>query len=215
MLNATIILFSTFCCFYFDNDNLFNLKIESVPLFHAIIVGLGTNLLFLYNSNILYDPYKIFEYNNDGLIYHIFPLFSLSYSFYDLYLGIKKKQIEYIFHGTILMLVTTTFYYMDALVILNIPLLGEMSTIFLNLRPIRNDIIECLFIITFTLYRMIYIPIVTVLYIYNSPCINIIGSTCKIEIMTSIFLFLFYGLTIYWFYSICKKVMRRINRGSL
>jgi len=211
MLNASIILISMFCCFYFDNENLFNLKINSVSLFHAIIVGVGTNLLCLYNPSVfLYNPNTIFEYN-DWFIYNIFPLISLGYSFYDLYIGIRSSQLEYILHGAFLILITTSFYYIDALSLLNIPLLGEMSTIFLNLRPVRNDIIDCLFVITFTLYRMIFQPIVLFLYIYNSPCINIVGSVCTSEILITVFFLLFGALNIYWFYYICKKVMRRIK----
>ena len=166
MLNAAIILFTIFCCFYFDNENLFNLKIHSVPLFHAIIVGVGTNLLCLYNPNVLYNPNSIIEYN-DNFIYNIFPLISMGYSFYDLYIGIRSNQLEYILHGVFLILLTTSFYYVDALILLNVPLIGEMSTIFLNLRPIRNNIIDYLFVITFTLYRIIYLPIVLFMFIYN------------------------------------------------
>lgn len=211
MLNAIIILFTIFCCFYFDNENLFNLKIHSVPLFHAIIVGVGTTLLCLYNPDVLYNPNTIIEYK-DCFIYQIFPLISLGYSFYDLYIGVRSNQLEYILHGTLLLLFTTSFYYIDALSMLNIPLLGETSTIFLNLRPIRNNIIDYLFAITFTFYRIIYLPIILFRFIYNSPCINIIGSRCTNEIFISIFFVLFTGLNIYWFYYICKKVMRRINR---
>jgi len=116
-------------------------------------------------------------------------------------------------HGVFLMLLTTSFYYIDALSILNIPLTGEISTIFLNLRPIRNDIIDLLFVITFTLYRIISIPIVLSVYVYNSPCINnIVDATCTTEILIVMFSVLFSGLNIYWFYYICKKIMRRINR---
>lgn len=212
MLNVIIILFSMFCCFYFHNENLFNLKIHSVPLFHAIIVGGGTTLLCLYNPNILYNPNSIIEYN-DNFIYQIFPLISMGYSFYDLYIGIKSNQLEYILHGIFLMLLTSSFYYIDALSILNIPLLGETSTIFLNLRPIRNNIIDYLFAITFTLYRIIYLPIVLFVYIYNSPCINIIGSTCRIETLLSICCTLFGTLNVYWFYYICKSVLRRIKKN--
>jgi len=200
-----------FCCFYFDNENLFNLKINSVSLFHAIIVGVGTNLLCLYNPSVFfYDPNTILEYN-DCFIYNIFPLISLGYSFYDLYIGIRSNQLEYILHGVFLILITTSFYYIDALSLLNIPLLGEMSTIFLNLRPVRNDIIDCVFVITFTLYRMIFQPILLFVYLYNSPCINIIGSECTSEILITVFFLLFGGLNIYWFYYICKKIMRRIK----
>jgi hypothetical protein len=201
-----------FCCFYFDNENLFNLKINCVSLFHAIIVGIGTNLLCLYNPSVfLYNPNTMFEYN-DNFIYNVFPLISLGYSFYDLFIGIRSNQLEYILHGAFLILLTTIFYYIDALSILNIPLLGEISTIFLNLRPIRNDVIDCLFVITFTLYRMIFQPILLFVYIYNSPCINIIGSTCTTEMLVSAFFLLFGALNAYWFYYICKKIMRRINR---
>lgn len=211
--NATIILISMFCCFYFDNENLFNLKINGVSLFHAIIVGVGTTLLCLSNPSVFfYDPNNIFEYNDD-FIYNVFPLISLGYSFYDVFIGIRSNQLEYILHGVFLMLITTSFYYIDALCLLNIPLLGEMSTIFLNLRPIGNDIIDLLFVITFTLYRIICQPILLFVYVYNSPCINIIGSTCESEILISVFYLLFGALNTYWFYYICKKVMRRINRA--
>jgi hypothetical protein len=195
-----------FCCFYFDNENLFNLKINSVSLFHAIIIGVGTSLLCLYNPSVfLYNPNDIIEYR-DCFIYNIFPLISMGYSFYDLYIGIRSNQLEYILHGIFLMLLTTSFFYVDALSILNIPLIGEISTIFLNLRPIRNDIIDLLFVITFTLYRIIFIPIMLSMYLYNSPCI-----TCTTEILIIMFSLLFGGLNIYWFYYICKKIMRRIK----
>jgi hypothetical protein len=206
MFKTIVILISMFCCFYFDNENLFNLKINSVSLFHAIIVGVGTSLLSLYNQSIS------IEYN-DNFIYQIFPLISFGYSFYDLYIGIRSNQFEYILHGAFLILLTTSFYYIDALSILNIPLTGEISTIFLNLRPIRNDIIDLLFVITFTWYRIIFVPIVLSVYVYNSPCMNnIVDSTCTTEILIVMFFVLFSALNIYWFYYICKKVMRRINR---
>jgi hypothetical protein len=210
MLNVATVLISMFCCFYFDNENLFNLKIHSVPLFHAIIVGIGTTLLCLSNPNVLYNPNSVIEYN-DNFIYNIFPLISMGYSFYDLYIGIRSKQLEYILHGVFFILLTSSFYYFNGLCILNIALVGETSTIFLNLRPIRNNIIDYLFAITFTLYRMIYIPIILFVYVYNSPCINIIGSACEIEILISIFFTLFSSLNIYWFYFICKSVLRRIK----
>lgn len=211
MLTVPTILFSIFCCFYFDNENLFNLKIQSIPLFHAIISGVGSNLLFVYNPNILYNPYNIFEYNNN-FIYYILPIISFGYSFYDLYIGIKSNKLENIFHGIFFLLLMSSFYYFDALSVLNIPLLGETSSIFLNLRPLRNNIIDYLFVITFTFYRMIYVPILSIMYIYNSPCINIIGSTCNKEVIGSIFLVLFYILNSYWFYYIYKKIMRHKNK---
>ena len=141
-LQTIIILASTVFWFYIDTVSLFtNKKIINSALIHGTIIGIGVSFGYIYQPTIVYN-YIVKEELYD--IYILLPLISIGYSFYDLYIGIKGKNVANIIHG-LLFVVGVVYAFVNDNVLLSYTfLLTETSSIFLNLRPLQYKIIDIL-----------------------------------------------------------------------
>lgn len=197
-LQTIIILASTVFWFYIDTVSLFtNKKIINSALIHGTIIGIGVSFGYIYQPTIVYN-YIVKEELYD--IYILLPLISIGYSFYDLYIGIKGKNVANIIHG-LLFVVGVVYAFVNDNVLLSYTfLLTETSSIFLNLRPLQYKIIDILFVITFFIYRLILAPAVSIIYLLTPNNKNIVfGYISSISLTI---------LNIYWFYLIVKKTIK-------
>ena len=184
------VIFTSFIFwFYIDSVSIFNNKrIINSALIHSILLSISINLGYLFNPSI---------------IYNFLGYISIGYSYYDLYIGIKSKQIDNIMHGGIFAISSSYLYINDNLFLTVILLVTETSSIFLNLRPLQIKIIDILFVFSFFLYRLVFIPFVFVIYLTEPNNKDMLFAyTCSFTLTL---------LNMYWFYFIMKKAIRQIQ----
>lgn len=193
MMIPIIMILSTAFCFYFDNHNWLNKNIDFVPFIHNVVVGLGSTCVVIYNFNIIND----YE-TTTGFWYIIFPLLSSGYSFYDLYTGLVLGKTPLIIHGIITMIISVVSFYPTPLYapLSNFGYVTELSSIFLNLRPLRKTSIDIMFAVMFFITRILFLPYVS----YFSPSIEL-----------KILSFALTVLNVYWFVLIVKKMLKQIK----
>jgi hypothetical protein len=201
------IIFSSLCFwFYIDSKKIYNIKKErkivNSALIHALVSGIGYNMGIICNPTIVYDYYSIT--NNISDIYILIPLISFGYSFYDLYIGIKSRKFENIMHGVLFFSYFCFLYYKNLFGTLNIIMITETSSIFLNLRPLGYKIIDILFIVSFFVFRLILSPITIYLYLIHPDNVEKPVVFWGMVSLTS--------LNIYWFYYIVKKALRPMKK---
>lgn len=196
------VIFTSFIFwFYIDSVSIFNNKrIINSALIHSILLSISINLGYLFNPSIIYT----FTFDEDvKQIYNFLGYISIGYSYYDLYIGIKSKQIDNIMHGGIFAISSSYLYINDNLFLTVILLVTETSSIFLNLRPLQIKIIDILFVFSFFLYRLVFIPFVFVIYLTEPNNKDMLFAyTCSFTLTL---------LNMYWFYFIMKKAIRQIQ----
>ena len=193
MIPIIIVLVTTSCCFYFDDHNWLDKKIDFVPLVHSCLSSLTTNLIVLYN------PLLCVDYTNrKELIYIVVLLVGLGYSFYDIYHSIRKRNVEYLIHGTIMFVSCYIALFSSEHIapLLNYAFLCETSTFFLHLRPLKQLWIDVAFVSTFVFYRLILLPYITFYYMRQNATLQCLS-------------FCFFILNLFWFSLIVKKLKKK------
>ena len=162
----SIVLSSLLFFIYIDTKKLFkNDRIINSALIHSIISGVGTNIGLLMYPNMIYDYNGTVQ--NMPEIFLVVPLISFGYSFYDVYIGIKSKQIDNIIHGLFFCAGCIGTYANGVILSGYLVMTVETSSIFLNLRPLKKIWIDISFIVTFFVFRLIIMPYLIVMYMLN------------------------------------------------
>jgi hypothetical protein len=205
LIQYGIILSSLCFWFYIDSKKIYNkdkeIKIVNSALIHGIICGIGINLGYIYNPSIVYNYVVDPELYN---AYTIVPLISFGYGFYDLYIGIKSWKTDALIHGILFTICNMYVYFNDNILLSYTFLVTETSSIFLNLRVFRKQWIDILFALSFFIYRIIFAPLVT--YIYLSDSTN---KSLTFGYISSISITI---LNLYWFYYIVKKALKPMKK---
>jgi hypothetical protein len=197
-LQTIIVLVSTVFWFYIDTVSLFtNKRIINSGLIHGIIACISANLGYIFQPAMIYDCIFKEEFHD---VYLLTLLISTGYGFYDLYIGINSKKLDYFIHG--LFFVSFSLYlHIEQNILLPYPfLIIETSSIFLNLRPLQYKIIDVLFVITFFIYRFCVFPLIIGIYLLNPNNPNIVFAYISSISLTI--------LNMYWFYLIIKKTIK-------
>jgi len=202
VLELSFVLSSLLFFIYIDTKKLFkNDRIINSALIHSIISGIGTNIgLFLY-------PNMIYDFNGTiqdmHFMFTLLPLISFGYSFCDLYVGFKSKKLENIVHGLVFSLSCAGAYKYGVIMSGYLIMQTETSSIFLNLRPLKQKWIDLSFITTFFIFRLILCPYLIFMYTLNPE------NGGKFIISGGSFIITI--LNVYWFYYIVKKAIRMHN----
>lgn len=184
-------------------------KLHTVSLCHALCTTyMSHHVLFM-------DPEKFFTiYDYDITSYpdyiQLFPYVSFGYAFYDMYYGISVRKIDYILHG--IMFLTCTFVgdYYNVMHYSYVGLLMETSNIFLNFLPYDNLYINGIFFFLFILYRNIYFPIFTSVYVYRKYD-TLISSEDNHERYIVLCALMINSLNFYWGRKIVRKAIRTMK----
>jgi hypothetical protein len=196
----SIIMFLSFG-FWIYVDKEKEKKIVNSALIHGIICGIGVNLGYIYSPSIVYHYVVDPELYN---IYTIVPLISFGYGFYDLYIGIKSKKTDALIHGILFTICNMYVYFNDNILLSYTFLVTETSSIFLNLRVFRKKWIDILFVLSFFIYRIIFAPLVSYIYLRDST-----NKSLTFGYISSISLTI---LNLYWFYYIVKKALKPMKK---
>jgi hypothetical protein len=200
--DLSIVLSSLLFFIYIDTKKLFkNDRIINSALIHSIISGVGTNIGLLMYPNIIYDFNETVQ--EMPVIYTFLPLISFGYSFCDLYVGIKSKKLENIVHGLVFSLSCAGAYKYGVIMSGYLIMQTETSSIFLNLRPLKQKWIDLSFITTFFIFRLVLCPYLIFMYTLNPE------NGGKFIISGGSFIITI--LNVYWFYYIVKKAIRMYN----
>ena len=205
VIQSTIILLSFGFWIYIDkekkNEKEKEKKIINSSLMHSIICGIGVHIGYLYRPSIIYHYVVEPELYN---VYTIFPLISFGYGFYDLYVGIKSKKTDALIHGVLFTICNMYVYFNDNILLSYTFLVTETSSIFLNLRVFRKKWIDILFVLSFFIYRIIFAPLVSYIYLRDST-----NKSLTFGYISSISLTI---LNLYWFYYIVKKALKPMKK---
>ena len=198
----SFILSSLLFFIYIDTKKLFkNDRIINSALIHSIISGLGTNIVLMMYPSLIYDFNETVQ--EMPQIFLLIPFISFSYSFYDVYIGIKSKQIDNIIHGVFFCAGCIGTYNNDVMMSGYLVMGVETSSIFLNLRPLKQKWIDLTFIVTFFLFRLVISPYLIFMYMVNPE--NKVKKYIFVGTFTTTL------LNIYWFYYIIKKAIKIYN----
>jgi hypothetical protein len=198
----SIVLSSLLFFIYIDTKKLFtNDRIINSSLIHSIISSVWHNIGLLMYPNIIYDFNGTVQ--EMPQIFLVAPLISFGYSFCDLYVGIKSKKLENIIHGLVFSLTCAGAYKYDVIMCGYLIMQTETSSIFLNLRPLKQMWIDISFIVTFFVFRLIICPYLIIMYTLNPE------NRGKLIISGGAFIISI--LNVYWFYYIMKKAIRMYN----
>ena len=94
------------------------------------------------------------------------------YGFRDMYFGIKHRKMDEIAHATIFLMSFFSAHYYNEIPTLTVPFILESSSLFLNLLPLNNQIIDISFFITFAFYRFVVLPTFAYYYCTNKLVFN-------------------------------------------
>lgn len=187
-------------------------KLYSVSLCHALYTTyMSHHVLFM-------DPLKFFTmYDYDITTYpkyiQLFPYVSFGYAFYDMYYGIKVRKMDYIFHGIMFLTCTFVADHYNVMHYSYMGLLMETSNIFLNFVPYDNVYTNFIFFVLFILYRNIYFPILTAIYVYRKYSI-LLSSPYNNERYIFLCAMMMNGLNFYWGRKIIRKAIRIMNKND-
>ena len=147
---------------------LYNIKsdLDTTAIVNAIVTTIGGHYYLLKN----YDTLKHFvikedtdkDPRNENLI--LLSIFMVAYGIVHMYDSITSKRVDYIIHSIILLCVNLVPYYHNIVSNLAPFMTIETSSIFLCFIQ-RGMIFKKLFFVTFVLYRLIFFPIYTVLFL--------------------------------------------------
>lgn len=194
-----IILCSLLFWFYIDTRKLFeNERIVNSGLIHSIISCIGYNAGLFFYPRIMYDYPAIRDSIPD--IYLIVPFISFGYGFYDVYIGVKSRKLENMLHGVCLLSSFVCAYCYNITCLLHITMITETSSVFLNLRPLKQEWIDTTFVVTFFLYRLLFFPMLVFIYMMNPDNILKIYILAETMLITS--------LNVYWFRLIITKLLK-------
>lgn len=161
---------------------------KMIALFHSSVTGLLA---------LNYFPYLLSESTNIENTHaagQFCATLTCQYMIYDL---VNCKRLEYVFHHTLAIIASSYVIYTGKYETLVLYIeLNEMSTIFLNLSclNILKYTNELLFVITFVLCRIIWLPWVFVNKEVNGVLLYI--------------LYMHYMLQLFWLFKILKRVRK-------
>ena len=150
---------------------LYNIKsdFDITAIVNAIVTTIGGHYYLFKNFDIL--KHFVIKENadkdpgNENLI--LLSIFMVAYGIVHIYDSIKSKRVDYIVHSIILLVVNLVPYYHNIVSNLAPFMTIETSSIFLCFIN-RGVIFKKLFFVTFVLYRLIFFPMYTVIFIRNN-----------------------------------------------
>lgn len=161
------------------------IKFDIIGFIHNILTAGLSHYLYAFPNTQVMTSYKI---KKDDIIMHA-GLFSLAYGFYDVFVAIIEKKIDFIIHGIIIIMAVLYLYvnsdmfkYFELMVI-------EMSSIFLSLRDTFPKSLACniLFFIFYFVYRVVILNCITFQQLQkNHTCIfqnTLLISICILNLL--------------------------------
>lgn len=172
--------------------------INLTPFIHALITSIPSFYSYINNKNII-EYLSTTPPENIHVFYKIIPCITLGYGILDTYEGIRSKRKDFILHGLIILISFSFVLYNDGIHICFLPIINEVSSIFLNIA--KNNYTKLLFFIVFTYIRFYIFPIICYNYVYITPY-NYYNYYTAI-------LFSAIGmiLNIYWYYKMIKIIL--------
>ena len=150
---------------------------------HAVVTTVTSHYVLIKNPSTIKNIFDISDIPSDSYALWIFtyiPIFSMAYGVYDMFTGILQNRWDFVLHGCIMVLIIFSCYVQDSAHIIMLPLTTEISTIFLAFRNWNNMFLNSCFALTFFLYRLILLPLIS-FYIIGKVCLNnVIASTLSI-----------------------------------
>jgi len=146
----------------------------------------------------------------------LLPMVCSGYAVFDIIVGLRSNRIDYFLHGVgLLALMGTVCAYNQSQQIVY-GLLMEWSTIFLNLRALKKNWIDVVFVVLFVLMRLIVIPVMWHRWngrYYSTPaaerCVSE-GLFWVINIGTGFFTL----LNAYWGQIIVRRLAAKLQGGG-
>jgi len=150
---------------------------------HALVTTITSHYVFLkYPAKIknIFDIHDIPSESYAKLFLTYVPIFSMGYGVYDIFSGILQQRWDFFLHGSVMLLIILSCYVQDKSHIVMLPLTTEISTIFLAFRHYNSIFLNSCFALTFFVYRLVLLPLIS-FYILGKVCLNnVIASTLSI-----------------------------------
>ena len=183
---------------------------DTVPLAHAVLAGSISNYIWANRSlSSWVDDLLSCDYSPTYLE-SLVPMITFSYGLFDIVQGFRDGT-QFLLHGIALTAICISLYVVDGLHYFTIALLMEMSTIFLNLRPLNSLVIDICFAGLFFFYRWFIVPYAWIQFILagypNGACGNVL--VFQVTLFGGVF---FHGLNLYWGVKIGSKIIKKCGK---
>lgn len=150
---------------------------------HALVTTVTSHYVLWKHPSKIKNIFDISDVPMDSYAKTFFtyvPIFSMAYGVYDIFTGLLQKRWDFFLHGCIMLLIIFSCYVQDSAHIVMLPLTTEISTIFLAFRNWNSILLNSCFALTFFLYRLVLLPLVS-FYMIGKVCLNsVIASTLSI-----------------------------------
>ena len=172
---------------------------------NSLLILSTTNYLLITDYDRFTEPYN---YNLDevNVLYKYPAYFFLSYILYDIYYSVVPFNKEFLLHAFLSLLGVLYTYYTSTLHYTPSIFIIQTSSIFL-IRMKKSKLYKYLFGLSFIMYRIIYLPILTKKFIKNNENQIITSSFNKLHMILFILLS-FNILNFYWLIKIIKMLKR-------
>mmetsp|Transcript_41381 Transcript_41381/g.81312 ORF Transcript_41381/g.81312 Transcript_41381/m.81312 type:complete len:222 (+) Transcript_41381:86-751(+) len=189
-------------------------------LIHSIIAGAFTVLILIDDiSNNRGYPQFCTEINPPCLLAEVLPMITVGYAVFDVIVGLRSNRVDYFLHGVILFgfMGVSCMYGMSHH--LSYGLSMEWSTIFLNLRALKKNWIDIVFVVTFVATRIFLVPYLWWIWVKGYERADDATKAClagsEILYHSVIFAGMFFNLlNLYWGQIIVRRLYAKIRSGN-
>lgn len=200
-------IYNTLLFFSYGIIQLINKKgdYSVISSINSLLILSTTNYLLITDYDKFTEPYN-YEENEVSVLYKYPAYFFLSYILYDIYYSVVPFNKELLLHAFLSLLgilytsYTNTLHYTPSIFII------QTSSIFL-IRMKKSKLYKYLFGLSFIMYRIVYLPILTKKFIKNNENQIITNSLNKFHIILFILLS-FNILNFYWLIKVIKMLYR-------
>jgi hypothetical protein len=191
-----------------------------VGLVHSVIASATTVLVFVddYSNNRGF-PQFCPESNPPSFLATALPMISVGYAFFDVIVGLRSNRLDYFLHGVILfgIMGVSCMYGMSHHLAYSLTM--ELSTVFLNLRVLKRNWIDIVFVVTFVLTRIFLVPYMWWIWIRAYEHADETTRTCiagsEVLYHSVIFAGIFFNLlNLYWGQMIVRRLVAKIKAGN-
>jgi hypothetical protein len=182
-------------------DNKNHIYINYPSFINALITGIPS-LYLLSDTNIVNylsntDP-ELITYH-----YKIVPYMVYAYSIYDIYYGVSILDIPFIIHGLMSFVFLSIGIHYNSIHIGLLACIQENSSIFLNMRI--NKLMNLLFFLSFTYFRLYKFPLIVLEYIYSDPYNYTVYYLTLTGVTVSTL------LNLYWYNKLLRIFFKEVN----
>jgi len=192
-------------------------EFEIVAFAHATVTACGSCYVFYsIGGPVLYVNHLLSGEEALTTLERVLPMATWGYSLWDIGHGVAIRDNSLIYHGCTLFIICSALCHFQKLHMITMPLIMELSTVFLNLIRFDNIVLQLTFCVLFLVTRWLLAPYMWAKYVQGaffpttSPRLEL-GSRPE-DVVVLVGGMAFHILNGYWGVKIIQKALRKLGR---